>query len=65
MSTTEATAEVLVTAFKSLKRREREAVLERLLLDKELIEDVTDTLASEFWAQEDVNKKVNKLREYG
>jgi len=47
MSATEATAEVFVTAFKSLKRREREAVLEKLLLDKELFEDVTDTLALE------------------
>ena len=47
MSATEATAEVFVTAFKSLKRREREAVLDRILADKILAEDVADTLALE------------------
>ena len=44
MGTTQATAEVFVTAFKSLKRRERQAVLERLLADEELFEDLADTL---------------------
>ena len=44
MSATEATAEIFVTAFKSLKRREREAVFERLLADQELSEDLADTL---------------------
>jgi hypothetical protein len=47
MSATEATAEVFVTAFKSLKRREREAVLERLLADGSMAEDFADTLALE------------------
>ena len=47
MSATEATAEVFVTAFKSLKRREREAVFERLLADETLAEDFADTLALE------------------
>jgi len=47
MSATEATAEVFVTAFKSLKRREREAVIERMLADEELSEDLADTLALE------------------
>ena len=47
MSATEATAEVFVTAFKSLKRREREAVFERLLADEELSDDLADTLALE------------------
>ena len=47
MSATEATAEVFVTAFKSLKRREREAVIERMLTDEELSEDLADTLALE------------------
>jgi hypothetical protein len=47
MSTTEATAEVFVTAFKSLKPRQREAVLERILSDAELSEGVADTLALE------------------
>ena len=47
MSATEATAEVFVTAFKSLKRREREAVLDRILADKTLAEDLADTLELE------------------
>ena len=47
MSATEATAEVFVTAFKSLKRREREAVLGRILADEKLAEDLADTLALE------------------
>jgi hypothetical protein len=47
MSATEATAEVFVTAFKALKRREREAVLERLVSDSKLAEDLADTLALE------------------
>jgi len=36
-----------VTAFKSLKRPQREAVLERMLADAELSEDLADTLALE------------------
>ena len=47
MSATEATAEIFVTAFKSLKRRQREVVLERMLADDELAEDLADTLALE------------------
>ena len=47
MSASEATAEIFVTAFKSLKRRQREAVLERMLADAELSEDLADTMALE------------------
>jgi hypothetical protein len=47
MSAAQATAEVFVTAFKSLKRNQREAVLERMLTDEELSEDLADTLALE------------------
>ena len=47
MSAMEATAEVFVTAFKSLKRPQREAVLERMLTDEKLSEDLADTLALE------------------
>jgi len=47
MSAAEATAEVFVTAFKSLKRNQREAVLEKMLADEELSEDFADTLALE------------------
>jgi uncharacterized protein YbaA (DUF1428 family) len=47
MSTSQATAEVFVTAFRSLNRRERDAVMERMLADEELREDLVDTLALE------------------
>ena len=47
MSAIEATAEVFVTAFKTLKPRQREAVLTRMLTDVELSEDIADTLALE------------------
>lgn len=47
MSAAEATAEVFVTAFKSLKPRQREAVLERMLADEDLSADLADTLALE------------------
>ena len=47
MSGTQATAEVFVKAFRSLKRREREAIFERLLEDEELAEDLADTLELE------------------
>ena len=47
MSAIEATAEVFVTAFKSLKPREREAVLERMLEDENISADIADTLALE------------------
>lgn len=47
MSATEATAEIFVTAFRALKRKEREAVLEKLLADAHLAQDLGDTLALE------------------
>ena len=47
MSATEATAEVFVTAFKALRPRAREAVLERMLADKDISDDMADTLALE------------------
>jgi len=47
MGTSQATAEVFVTAFRSLNRRERDAILERMLADEELREDLVDTLALE------------------
>ena len=47
MSATEATAEIFVTAFKALKRKEREAVLRKLVADAELANDLADTLALE------------------
>ena len=47
MSATETTAEVFVTAFKSLKPRQREAILARMLEDKQLYADIADTLTLE------------------
>lgn len=47
MSAAQAAAEIFVTAFKSLKRNQREAVLERMLTDEDLSEDLADTLALE------------------
>ena len=47
MSAIEAPAEVFVTAFKTLKPRQREAVLTRMLTDVELSEDIADMVALE------------------
>ena len=47
MSATEATAEIFVTAFKALKPKERQAVWQKLVSDRKLAEDLTDTLALE------------------
>ena len=47
MSATEATAEIFVTAFKALKRKEREAVLQKLVADADLADDLADSLALE------------------
>ncbi|MBI3416809.1 MAG: hypothetical protein HY043_16085 [Verrucomicrobia bacterium] len=47
MSKAEVTAEIFVTAFKSLKPRQREAVLARMLADEELSADFADTLKLE------------------
>ncbi len=42
MSPTEATAEVFLTAFRALSRKERQAVLARLASDPDLREDLYD-----------------------
>ena len=47
MSAAEATAEIFVTAYKSLKRSQRTAVLEKILCDEDVSEDIADTLALE------------------
>jgi len=47
MSTAEATAEVFWTAFRALPKRGREAVIEKLLHDKEFLEDVMDLVVLE------------------
>ena len=63
MSAADATAEVFVTAFKSLKRRQREAVLERMIADDELSEDLADTMALEARRREDRQPFRQTLRE--
>ena len=47
MSAAQATAEIFITAFKSLNRPERVAVFERMLTDEDISEDLADTLALE------------------
>ena len=42
MTTTQATAEVFFTAFKSLKSKEREAFLEKVLGDSGIRHDIID-----------------------
>ena len=43
----EATSEVFFTAFRSLPKKAREAVLQKMLNDKELMEDLLDALVIE------------------
>lgn len=47
MTASEATAEVFWTAFRALPKKEREAVVAKLLRDKEFIEDLMDIVILE------------------
>jgi hypothetical protein len=47
MTPTEATAEVFWTAFRALSRREKGAVVEKLLKDREFMEDLIDIVILE------------------
>ena len=47
MTATEATAEVFWTAFRNLPKKERAAVVERLLSDREFMEDLMDIVILE------------------
>lgn len=47
MTTTQATAEVFWTAFRALKKKERGAVVERLVGDKDFMEDLYDIVLLE------------------
>ncbi|MFC1717457.1 hypothetical protein ACFL6S_27600 [Candidatus Poribacteria bacterium] len=47
MTTIEATAEVFWTAFRALPKKEREAIVERLLRDEEFMEDLIDIVILE------------------
>jgi predicted nucleic-acid-binding protein len=42
MNATEATSDVFLTAFRALTKEERKSVVEKLLKDKEFMEDLTD-----------------------
>jgi hypothetical protein len=52
MTTAEAISEVFWTAFRSLPKREREAVVQKLLKDKEFREDLIDLVILEQRAKE-------------
>ena len=47
MTTIEATSEVLLTAFRALPKKTREAVVDKMLRDKEFLEDLMDTIIIE------------------
>jgi hypothetical protein len=47
MTTAEATAEAFWTVFRALSKKEREAVVEKLLRDKEFMEDLIDIVILE------------------
>ena len=47
MTSIEATSKVFLTAFRALKKRDREAVLEKLIRDKEVLEDLFDIVIKE------------------
>jgi len=47
MTNVEATSEVFLTAFRALPKKAREAVVEKMLSDKEFMEDLVDTVIIE------------------
>ena len=47
MTTTEATSEVFWTAFRALPKKQRGAIIEKLLKDKDFVEDLIDTVIIE------------------
>jgi hypothetical protein len=47
MTTVEATSEVFLTAFRALPKKAREAVVAKMLSDKEFLEDLIDTVIIE------------------
>ena len=47
MTTVEATSEVFLTAFRALPKKTREAVVEKMFSDKEILEDLIDTVIIE------------------
>jgi hypothetical protein len=47
MTTIEATSEIFITAFRALPKKTREAVVSKMLSDKEFLEDLIDTVIIE------------------
>ena len=47
MTTAQATSEVFWTAFRALPKKERTAVIEKMLGDREFVEDLIDTVIIE------------------
>ena len=47
MTTIEATSEIFMTAFRALPKKAREAVVGKMLNDKEFLEDLVDTVIIE------------------
>lgn len=47
MAAAKATADVFLTAFRALPRKERETIVEGLLRDREFMEDLFDTVILE------------------
>jgi hypothetical protein len=47
MTTAEATSKVFWTAFRALPKKQRESVIEKLLKDKEFMEDLIDIVIIE------------------
>ena len=47
MDVTETTAEVFLTAFRALPKKERKSIVEKLLKDKEFMDDLIDIVIFE------------------
>jgi len=63
MSVQQATAEIFLTAFKALPRREQESILNRIAQDRRfrrVLEDISDRLVPE----EERSKPSRPLRDY-
>ncbi len=63
MSLIEAKADVFWMAFKGLPRKERQSVIERLLTDKEFMEDLIDIATIELRREEPSRPLENYLAE--
>ena len=60
MTTVEATSEIFWTAFHALPKKERVAVVERMLKDREFVEDLVDAVTYD----QRVNEPSRSIDEY-